>query len=80
VKSVDKDKLQPWQSRRIHSAIYPCVNYLVRLKKRMEATGFPQDDLLYQLVIQAYDAVHRLYTELHYLSCQSGVGRTERGK
>jgi hypothetical protein len=50
------------------------MNYLVRLKTRMEEVGFPPADPLYKLVAGAYDAMHRLSVETHYLSCK-GVGR-----
>jgi len=68
-------KLQPWQARRIHQAFQPSVGYLHRLKSRMLKVGFIQDDLLYQLVSQAYDTIQVLSMQLHYLSCKSGVGR-----
>jgi hypothetical protein len=38
---------------------------------------FPPDDKLYQKVEAAYDAMHRLTVEVHYLSC-NGVGRLDR--
>jgi hypothetical protein len=68
-------KLQPWQARKVHRALQPSVGYLYRLKARMQKVGFLDNDLLYQLVSQAYDTVHTLYIQLHYLSCESGVGR-----
>jgi len=68
-------KLQPWQARRVHRALGPSVGYLSRLKARMLKVGFTQDDLLYQLVSQSYDAIQALFMQLHYLSCKSGVGR-----
>jgi hypothetical protein len=30
------------------------------------------------MVSAAYDSVHRLAVELHYLSCASGVGRSPK--
>jgi hypothetical protein len=44
----------------------------------MEAAGFPRDDKPYLLVVEAYNAVHALSVELHYLSCKSGVRRPLR--
>jgi hypothetical protein len=41
----------------------------------MLKVGFTQDDLLFQVVSQSYDTIQALYIQLHYLSCQSGVGR-----
>jgi hypothetical protein len=68
-------KLQPWQARRVHRSLQPSVGYLYRLKARMQKLGFLDNDLLYQLVSQAYDTTQALFMQLHYLSCKSGVGR-----
>jgi hypothetical protein len=51
------------------------VGYLYRLLRRMEKVGFKRSDRLFDLAIQAYDAVHALSVETHYLSCKGGVGR-----
>jgi hypothetical protein len=42
--------------------------------KRMEQLGFTHSDPLYAAVCRAYDAMHELNVEIHYLSCESGVG------
>jgi hypothetical protein len=39
---------------------------------------FLESDPLLQRVRSAHGAVHALSVELHYLSCDSGVGRPER--
>ncbi|HEX3657105.1 MAG TPA: hypothetical protein VHV55_14935 [Pirellulales bacterium] len=41
----------------------------------MEQYGFTPDDKLRGLTSTAYDAMHHLCFELHYLSCSGGVGR-----
>ena len=41
----------------------------------MEKCGFAADDKLYQLVCKAQGVMHELVMELHYLSCEGGVGR-----
>jgi hypothetical protein len=51
------------------------LGYLNRLKRRMEKRRFPSDDKLFQTVLRAYDAIHELNVHVHYLSCESGVGR-----
>ena len=51
------------------------LGYLCRLKKRMEKRQFPHDDKLLRAVVSGYDAMHALNVEVHYLSCESGVGR-----
>jgi len=54
------------------------LRYLNRLRDRMERRGFPSDDRLYAMVVEARDKVHRLCVELHYLSCAGGVGEPKR--
>jgi hypothetical protein len=75
---VDSSGLKPWQAKRIAAALGPAVGYRYRLRRRMEVRGFPPQDPLYQLVMQAYKALHHLYIELHYRSC-NGVGRLMPG-
>jgi hypothetical protein len=58
------------------ATIRPMLGYLNRLKRRMEKRRFPSDDKLFQTVLRAYDAIHELNVHVHYLSCESGVGRT----
>ena len=48
--------------------------YLYRLRRRMEVSGFPPDDPLYQLVGRAFDVMHHLLMDLHYRTC-NGVFR-----
>jgi hypothetical protein len=74
---MTSDDLTKSQAKAIREALFPGVNYLVRLKTRMEKSGFPGDDKLYQLVCEAYEASWRLSMEVHYLSCD-GVGRPSR--
>lgn len=54
------------------------LQYLAKLKKRMEALRFPADDPLLREVREAHEVVSRLWIRLHYLSCKSGVGLSER--
>ena len=75
---MDSDKLTTAQARLLYKALFPHANYLFRLKRRMEQTGFPPGDPLYKLACDAYDALRTLRIEVHYLSCQSGVGRPPR--
>lgn len=75
---MDEKTIEPWQAARVYSSVYPLINYLYRLQERMVKAGFPPDDKLLSLVSKAYDAMHRLYNELHYLACGSGVGRPSR--
>ena len=70
---MDRETIKKSQAKVIGSALFPGMNYLYRLRERMQKVGFPHDDKLYQLVCNAYDAMHRLSVEIHYLSCD-GVG------
>jgi hypothetical protein len=69
------DDLTSAQAQKIKASIRPMLGYLIRLKKRMEKRRFPSDDGLFQTVLRAYDAIHELNVHVHYLSCESGVGR-----
>ena len=60
----------------LRSNLRPMLFYLGRLKRRMNYRGFLQDDPPMQAVCGAEDAIHTLSVEVHYLSCEGGVGRT----
>jgi hypothetical protein len=75
---MDSDDLTPEQAGAVYRALVGGMNYLLRLRTRMEKTGFLPNDRLYQMVCKAYDAMHRLSVDLHYRSCKSGVGRPSR--
>jgi hypothetical protein len=67
------------QATVIFEALYPGANYLVRLRDRMQKSGFPPGDKLFQLVEKAHDAMRQLRSELHYMTC-GGVGRPGRSE
>jgi hypothetical protein len=67
------------QSAVLSAKIGPMLGYMVRLRQRMEKVGFLPGDLLYRLVREAEDKVHHLSVELHYRSCDGGVGRLHAG-
>jgi hypothetical protein len=75
---MNTDDLTTDQAKQLQARIGPMLGYLYRLRSRMDKRGFPRDDELRQLVERAYESVHRLSVELHYLSCKSGVGRPPR--
>jgi hypothetical protein len=68
-------RVEHWQAGKVKEAVGPMVGYLYRLLRRMEKVGFGRADRLYDLATQAYDALHALSVETHYLSCKGGVGR-----
>jgi hypothetical protein len=76
---MDRDSVTKDQAKTINAKVQPSLGYLYRLRDRMVKTGFPPNDPLLKLVENAYDSVHRLFIELHYLSCD-GVGRPSGDK
>ncbi|HEY1601798.1 MAG TPA: hypothetical protein VGG64_19510 [Pirellulales bacterium] len=76
--SMDANDLTTEQAARIREALVPAMGYLGRLRERMDKTGFTPDDKLRGLTSSAYEAMHHLCVELHYLSCSGGVGRRRR--
>ena len=74
---MNRDSVKKSQAATINKALFPNLNYLLHLRKRMEQVGFPHNDKFYLLVCKAYDAVYVLHMESHYLSCD-GVGNPPR--
>jgi hypothetical protein len=70
--TMDGKQLETGQATRIYQALWPALNYLFRLRTRMEEVGFRPDDPLYLLVAKAYDAMHHLRTLIQYTA---GRGR-----
>jgi hypothetical protein len=54
---MDSYDLQPWQAQIISNLVRRHLNYLYRLKSRMEKVGFRQSEPLFVKVKAAYDAV-----------------------
>jgi hypothetical protein len=71
---IDQNSIKRWQAKRIQAALHPSLNYLLRLRERMEKKGFPPNDPYYKHVFCAYDAMQTLVNQTHYLTC-NGVGR-----
>jgi hypothetical protein len=71
---MSRNDIEKWQAKRIGDALFPTVNYFVRLRLRMEQLRFPHDDPVYKLVCEAHEGMNRLRLDVHYLSCD-GVGR-----
>jgi hypothetical protein len=62
------------QAARLYDALNPHVNYLYRLKERMEQRRLTSDPL-YSDVCKAYDAAWRLAREAHSRSVGMGSKR-----
>jgi hypothetical protein len=77
---MNRESLTKDQAKKLNASIQPSLAYLFRLRERMIKRGFPPGDPLLKLVEKAYDSMHRLFVELHYLSCD-GAGRpTDKNK
>ncbi len=75
---MDSHELTVEQASQLHTALFSHLNYLLRLKKRMQELRFPDDDPLYLSVTAAYDAVWRLRQQTHGLSTPMGCrGRNQ---
>jgi len=73
---MNGDDLTKDQAGALATALFPSINYLLRMKKRMYGAGFPPDDPLLVLTENAYDAVQRLYLDL---LTRSAFGSTRPG-
>jgi len=67
--------LKRWQTDKMSAQLRPTLAYLCRLQARMEKRGFTADDNLYRLVCTAQGIMQELVMDLHYLSCDGGVGK-----
>jgi hypothetical protein len=72
------DQLTRRQCEVLKEQIRRQLSYLNHLQARMIKRRFVQGDPLLQRVIDARAAMHNLHIELHYLSCDGGVGRLPR--
>jgi hypothetical protein len=72
------DRLERRHAEIINNVLRPCTGYLYRLRERMLKVGFTIDQPLYQLVSDAYDAMHALCVRLHYISCGSETAQNPR--
>jgi hypothetical protein len=68
-------RLKPEQAEAFRQRIAPMLGFVHGCRRRLEARGFHPSSKLYQLVNKAYDALHSLHIELHYMACKSGVWR-----
>ena len=57
---MNRDSIEKWQAAKIGKALYPGLNYLLRLRQRMEKKGFPGNDPYYLAVCRAYDSMQAL--------------------
>ncbi len=72
---MDSGDLSTIQAEAIGDRLAPYVRYLGRVRRRMDARGFPHTDELLRAADKAYSTARDLSIKLHYLSCKSGVGQ-----
>jgi hypothetical protein len=72
--------LTPEQAEALVRNIRPMLGYLNQLVKRMNKRRFPSDDPLFRSTLTAYDAIHELHVQVHYLSCTSGVRQVPKDR
>jgi hypothetical protein len=68
-------KIKRSHAKELHRRLHPTVGYLSRLRERMQKVGFVTSDPLFERVTKAYESMHALSMDLHYLSCD-GTGMT----
>lgn len=69
---MNSSEISVAQARALHEALFPHVNYLLRLQRRLEDLRFPADDPLRAAVDRAYDAAWNLSREAHNLAVRMG--------
>ena len=70
-------RLTPKQAAGLRDLVQPMLGFLLRAQAAGPGEGFQQHSKLLRLVDKAYDAMHSLHIELHYISCKRGVGRRD---
>ena len=75
---MDSNDLTTEQAATMHKSLFRLANYLSRIVKRMEKTGFPPSDPLYQSAKRAYDAVCSLYMDLQLSVVQNRRRQTTK--
>ena len=70
-------KLKPEEAEKIHAALFPLANYLIRLRGRMVEVSFHPSDPIFVQVVKAQDDIQGLMSLIHYASCMSGVGKPQ---
>jgi hypothetical protein len=70
---VTSDDLTRAQADAMLASVRRQLRYLGRLRDRMNERGFPPNDPLHLAVTGAFNAVHALSVELHYLTCAPGT-------
>jgi hypothetical protein len=70
---VTSDDLTRAQAEAMLASVRRQLRYLGKLRDRMNGRGFQPNDPLYLAATGAFNAVHALSVELHYLTCAPGT-------
>jgi hypothetical protein len=70
-------RLTPGQAEAFKCRVQPMLRFLHSCRRRLDTRGFDPKSPLYTAVAKAYDAMHGLHVELHYLSVRRGVGKPQ---
>jgi hypothetical protein len=68
-------KLTQKQAEALVQRIRPMLCFLHACRKRLDTRRFDPKSTFYAAVAKAYDAVHALHVELHYMSVERGVAK-----
>ena len=74
---MDSTQVTERQATELAGRIGPMVGFLTRLSGRMQKRGWAGDDVLYQDVRRAQEALHRLHVTLHELARLQRSARAE---
>jgi hypothetical protein len=75
---MEHDDITREQAAQMSERVGEALGYLARLRQRIDQRHFPSNDKFRLLVERAYDGVHSLSVELHYLSCSGGMCRGDK--
>ncbi len=67
---MSSDDITREQGKQLAEAIGKSLNYLTRLRRRMEKLGFLPGDDYFKAVDKAQDAMQTLYLKTHFLKCE----------
>jgi hypothetical protein len=75
---MTQNDLSKQQIDQLSRMLFPSLNLMSRLQRRMDEARFPGNDPLYLNVLKAQSVMQELYTRVLYLGC-SGVGSPAHG-
>jgi hypothetical protein len=74
------EDLSPEQLEKLYAAIWPRMNYIVRLEKRLKELGFKEEEPLRAKVLAARNAMQALHIQIHYARCADSTANRPRAK